>query len=143
MLFKVSKATKCGSYRNILCPPEVGRSTLKFTHVELLLRLGEDDRLASVMKSATCLMTIAETGNSDEISLLVDFISGLKVRRKQLLVVMPFFNETSFLNKTINYNVIIMEKGTNYLDELRSYLLIICFQHRWVRTDKISVSSFG
>ena len=65
------------------------------------------------MKSATCLTTIAEIGNSQETSMLVDFISRIKVRQKYLLVLTPSYNEISFVNKTINFDVIIIERGTN------------------------------
>ena len=76
--------------------------------------MGEnDDRFASIMKSATCLTTIAEIGNSQETSMLVDFISRIKVRQKYLLVLTPSYNEISFVNKTINFDVIIIERGTN------------------------------
>ena len=75
----------------------------------------EDERFASIMKSATCLMTIAETGNSDDISLLLEFISGFKVKQKYLFVIISSFNETSFANKTTNYNVIIIDRGINSL----------------------------
>ena len=97
----------------ILCPLGIGRSALKFTQIEHLLKVGEDDRFASIMKSATCLITIAEIGNSQETSMLVDFISRIKVRQKYLLVLTPSYMEISFVNKTINFDVIIIERGTN------------------------------
>ena len=77
--------------------------------------MGEDEIFASIMKSATCLMTIAETGNFDDISLLVDFISRLKVKQKYLFVITSSFNETSLVNKTTNYNVLIIDRGINSL----------------------------
>ena len=66
-------------------------------------------------------MTLAETEISDDISPLVDFISGLKVKQKNLFVITSSFNEISFVNNTINYNVIIIDRGINSFLEL-SYI---------------------
>ena len=92
--------------------PQVGRSTFAFTEVEHLLQLGRSELFAPMMKSLKCLMTIAESESSEEISRLVDFASGLPVYSKHLLVLTSSLNETWLLNKSINYNVIIIiERG--------------------------------
>ena len=97
----------------------------------------EDERFASIMKSATCLMTIAEAGNSDDISLLVDFISGFRVKQNYLFVIMSSFNETSFVNKTTTYNVLIIDRGINSLSDELSYI----FWHPTFNTDGAWVRS--
>ena len=75
----------------------------------------EDERFATVMKTTTCLMTIAETGISDDISLLVEFISEFEVKQKHLFIITSSFIETSLVNKTTNYNVLIIDRGINSL----------------------------
>ena len=85
------------------------RSAIIFENIKLLKENGI--KLESLVASIPCLATIIETDDSEEASELVDFIAGLGVKRKHMLIYMPVIMNTELLaNKTINFNVIIIEK---------------------------------
>ena len=68
------------------------------------------------MSSISCLVTIAVTGSSEDVSHLIDFVHGLRsegyrVAKTELLVLIPLLDHGLIKNKTINFNVIIMEHG--------------------------------
>ena len=86
----------------------MGRSSILFENINLLK--------ASEMKlaSTSCLATVIETNNNEEASEMVDFIAGLGVKEKHLLIVMPVVMNTKLLsNKSINFNVIIIQRINN------------------------------
>ena len=82
----------------------MGRSSILFENINLLK--------ASEMKlaSTSCLATVIETNNNEEASEMVDVIAGLSVKEKHLLINMPVINTELLSNKSINFNVIMIQK---------------------------------
>ena len=100
---------------------ENGRSTLEFENVNQLLEVKNGERFKSIMSSISCLMTVAVTDSTQEVSLLIDFVrdlrsEGYRVAKTQLLVMIPLLDHVLLENKTINFNVMIMENGTGTVD---------------------------
>ena len=60
----------------------------------------------------SCLVTIAETTSDSDISHLVDLVDGLGAVKKNLIIVNTNINLTLPQNRTLNFNVIIEQKGT-------------------------------
>ena len=61
-------------------------------------------------------MTVAVTDSTEDVSRLIDFVRGLRlegyrVAKTQLLVMVPLLDHGLLQNKTINFNVMIMENG--------------------------------
>lgn len=93
-------------YKDIL-----GRSAIIFENIQHLLK-ADNIKLQSLMVSIPCLVTIIETYDIGEASKLIDFLADLGVKEKHLLIYTPFVMNTELLpNKTINFNVIIIEKS--------------------------------
>ena len=81
-----------------------------------LLQVSDGGRLKSIMSSISCLVTIAKTDSSEEVSQLIDFVRGLRsegyrVAKTQLLVMVPSLEIGMLQNKTINFKVMVMENG--------------------------------
>ena len=67
-------------------------------------------KLVPLLKSTSCLAIILETGDTEDISLLVDFLADIRVDEKHMLVKMnAALNADILSNKTINFNVMISE----------------------------------
>ena len=60
----------------------------------------------------SCLVTIAETTSDSDISHLIDLVDGLGAVKKNLIIVNTNINLTLPQNRTLNFNVIIEQKGT-------------------------------
>ena len=87
------------------------KSEMRFGDIKQLLAVKGDPNFAAVTSSLSCLSVIAQSGSLKDISALVDFVAGLKVKRKYLLVQMPAQNTTLLQEKKINFNVFINEIG--------------------------------
>ena len=97
-----------------------------------LLEVRDSGRFKSIMSSISCLVTIAVTGSSEDVSHMIDFVHGLRlegyrVAKTELLVLIPFLDHDLVQNKTINLNVIIMEHGVVAGKIDKSYLFIQIF----------------
>ena len=77
------------------------------------LGIKDDQRLLSIVSSTSCLAITAEINGIGEVSKLIDFISGLNVKEKHLLIQMSFGLESEVLkNKSINFNVVIRHSSS-------------------------------
>ena len=95
---------------------ERGRSSLSFEDVNQLLEVKDSGGFMSMMPSISCLMTIAICDSTVDVSRLIDFVRDLRlvdyrVAKTQLLVMVPYLDHSLLENKTINFNVMIMEHG--------------------------------
>ena len=82
-----------------------------FESVEQLAPIASDmTKLVPLLKSTSCLAIILETGDTEDISLLVDLLANIRVDEKHMLVKMnAALNADLLSNKTINFNVMISE----------------------------------
>ena len=115
------------------------RGRVSFDDVTQLLEVRDSGRLKSIMSSISCLVTIAVTGSSEDVSHLIDFVHGLRldgyrVAKTELFVLIPLLNHDLIQNKTINFNVVIKEHGVvaGIVDKL--YLLIQIFFVNQIQT---------
>ena len=102
------------------------RSSLSFGDVNHLLKVRDSGRLKSIMSSISCLVTIAKTESSEEVSHLIDFVRGLRsegyrVAKTQLLVMIPLLKHGMLRNKTINFNTMIIENGAGDVELKKKY----------------------
>ena len=77
-----------------------------------LLKLGENPLFLSLFASISCLVTVAETDDNDEVLELLEMVDGLPVAKKYLLLIISTFDSTKFANITINFQVMMHHKKT-------------------------------
>ena len=80
-----------------------------FNSIRQLLDIKDDKNLARVMSSLSCLSINAVSTELKDISMLVDFIANIRVKRKYILVQTHPLNTSLLQNKNINFNVMIRE----------------------------------
>ena len=77
----------------------------------MTLLKASETQLESLTASTSCLATVMETTSNEEVSAMVDFIAGLGVKEKHLLIYLPDVMNTELSsNKSINFNVIMIQK---------------------------------
>ena len=76
--------------------------------------------LSSLLASTSCLFTIVETDDIEEVLRLIDMVNVLSVDEKYLLLIVPTFDSAAIQNfqqfwngenMTINYNVVVHHKN--------------------------------
>ena len=82
---------------------------MRFGSIQHLLEIKDEDTLAAVFSSLSCLSVIAKSKNVEDISILVDIISSIRVRNKYVMIQTPPLNTTLLQSKMINFNVMISE----------------------------------
>ena len=73
-----------------------------------LLELENDKNILEALSTTTCLLTLARSSDISDIDSLVDFVDGVKVNTKHLVIFASRMQEAEFtllLNKTINFDV--------------------------------------
>ena len=86
-------------------------SVLRFRNVANLLRVEDKMRLMTILKSISCLMTIAHVNSETEASQLIDFVTTFQMAQKYLTIFNSNLNVTFLENKTINFNVMLHHFG--------------------------------
>ena len=84
---------------------DVGTSTLIFKNFEELSKVRAHHLFSSVLSSSSCVITIIETYDDDEVFDAIDMMNGFRADRKHLHILIPTFEENMFKNITINYAV--------------------------------------
>ena len=82
---------------------------LRFRNVANLLRV--EDRLMTILKSISCLITIAHVNSETVASQLIDFVTTFRMAQKYLTIVYSKLNVKFLQNKTINFNVMLHHFG--------------------------------
>ena len=102
----------CPTYKLNLFISDIGRQMIIFNNIQQLLNVRDDERFSSIIASTSCLVAIAETNISEEVSQLIDFMTDLRVTNKRLLVLMSTKLDINLLNgKRTNFNVLIIHLG--------------------------------
>ena len=86
------------------------------------LSVKDDKRLARIISLTSCLVTVAETDSTEDVSKLIDFMSDINVKNKHLLIQMSSGLESIVLEKkNINFNVVIdhLSPGAYVCNKLR------------------------
>ena len=91
---------------------DIRTSTLRYNNAKELLKMKNNPQFVLIFTTVTCLSIIVEANNNDEVSQLIDIVNGLTVERKCLLLIVPSSELSVMRNKTINYNVVIFDKGS-------------------------------
>ena len=94
-----------------ICASEGQGSILRFRNVANLLRVEDGMRLMIILKSISCLMTIAHVSSDTEASQLIDFVTKFRIAQKYLTIVNPKLDVKSLQNTTINFNVLLHHLG--------------------------------
>lgn len=94
---------------------DLRRPALKFERFQDLLQVKDGEKFRSLTSRMSCLMTVTEMSNELELSSLLEIIHDLTIAQKYLIVFMDTFNATMFLERNINFNVMInhREPGRN------------------------------
>ena len=90
---------------------DIRTSTLRYNNAKELLKIKNNPQFLLILNAVTCLSIIVEA-NHDEVSQLIDMVNELKVEGKYLLLIVPSSELSVMRNKTINYNVVIFDKGS-------------------------------
>ena len=89
---------------------------MRFRNAKDLYEARYDLVYSSVLVSSSCLITIVET-NSDFWALAVIYVvKYFRVERKHLVLIVPTFNENTFKNLTLNYDVTIENRDKGKLN---------------------------
>ena len=94
-----------------------GRSSFFFTNLEHLYSTWDETELAHEVATMPCLVAFFRAGSLDKGMQFVDYINGLKGnpvknRKKYLIIMTPTINKTLLKNRTIHFNVhIINDQG--------------------------------
>ena len=84
---------------------------MRFSNVDQLLKVQDENIFKSIMSSITCLMVIAEVNHAEEVLQLVDFVNEQKSSTKQLLVTQQSrLNTTLIQNIRLNFNLIVHQR---------------------------------
>ena len=89
------------------CLADFGTSSIRFDNVEGLLKSKDNPLFSSVLASSSCVVSIIEANDNEEVLNVIEMVNDFRVDRKHLLLLVPTLNETMFKNTTINYDVII------------------------------------
>ena len=84
---------------------------MRFSNVDQLLKVKDDNTFQSIMASITCLMALAEVNHTEEVSQLVDFVNEQRSATKQLVVTQQSrLNATLIQNKRLDFNLIVHQR---------------------------------
>ena len=86
---------------------DIGTSTLRSQNTKEVLKLRGNPLFSSLINSISCLVTIVETDNNEEVLRLIEMVNELSVTKKHLLLILPTFDSTTVQNLTINFQVIV------------------------------------
>ena len=127
--------------------PDFGGGIVRFSSNEKFLGLKDDERLLSIVSSTSCLATVAENDSNEKVSQLIDFISGLNVKEKHLLIQMSSGLESNVLKKKrINFNVVITHSSSGACDcglfSSQAWVILVYFKEATEVTLHFSVLSW-
>ena len=74
--------------------------------------------LKMVLASSSCVITIIETYDDDEVFDAIDMMNGFRANRKHLHILIPNFEENMFKNITINFAVTIEHSDGGDVNEI-------------------------
>ena len=86
---------------------EVGTSTLRSQNAKEVLKLRGNPLFQSLLASISCLVTIAETYDDEELLKVIEMMNDISVSKKYTLLIVSTFDSTKFLNLTINFQVMV------------------------------------
>ena len=89
---------------------EIGNSIINFHGANELLAARDRPQLSRILSTISCLIAIVEINHNDEVGHIIDMVNGMKVKTKNLLMIVSSLNKSLFQNKTVNYNVRVEQK---------------------------------
>ena len=84
---------------------DFGTSAFRFKDAKELLKLKKSPQFLSPLSSISCLITVSEPDNSNEVLELIHMVNKLPVLEKYMLLIGLTYDETAFENLTINFQV--------------------------------------
>ena len=84
-------------------------AVLRFSSIKYLIGIKDEQRLATVLSSTSCLSIFAQSTTVEDVLDLVDFTSKIRVINKYLIIQSSPLNTTLLQTKKINFNVMINE----------------------------------
>ena len=101
---------------------------MRFSNVDQLLKVKDDNTFQSIMASITCLMALAEVNHTEEVSQLVDFVNEQRSATKQLVVTQQSrLNATLIQNKRLNFNLIVHQREDGGIIKMFSQISVVAF----------------
>ena len=127
--------------------PDFRGGIVRLSSNEKFMGLKDDERLLSIVSSTSCLATVAENDSNEEVSKMIDFISGLNVQEKHLLIQMSSGLESNVLKKKrINFNVVISHSSSGAFDcclfSSQAWVIVVYFKEATEVTQHSSVLSW-
>ena len=75
----------------------------------------DDQKISSILGHTACVVTIAEVSNLEDSTKLIDFVTGLRVPMKHLLLIAPKLDINLLLNRNINFDIQVMDASAGML----------------------------
>ena len=91
---------------------EIGTSSMRSQDTKELLKMIGNPLFPSISASISCLISIVETDDNEEVLKLIEMINNLSVTKKYMLLIMSTFDSTMFSNLTINFQVMVHHSNT-------------------------------
>ena len=91
-----------------------------------LLKLIRNPLFSSQLTSTSCLITIVEAEDRDEIMKLLDLVNGLTVAKKHVLLITSTFVQKKIVNLTIHFQVMVHHKESG-MKVMKFWISIVKF----------------
>ena len=125
----------------LVCISDIGTSTIRFQDTNKLLNFKSNYQFSNMMMNINCLSIKAEVNNDAEVLQLIEFVNGLTMKKKALILIMPDLN---LRNLTLNFDMTVYSKnkGSEYfLRRIRMVLKQDFFYLFLCLTSQVSVTS--
>ena len=95
----------------LACISDIGTSTVKFQNTKELLNLKHNYQFSNMLMNIICLSIKAEINKDAEVLQLIEFVNGLTMKKKALIVIMPDLNLEALQNLTLNSEMTVYSRS--------------------------------
>ena len=93
-------------------PSEIGTPFLRSQNAKELIEQRGNPLFSSVVASVSCLVTIVETHDKEDMLKLIEMVDDFSVAKKYLVLIAPTFGGAQLQNLTISFQTMILHRET-------------------------------